>query len=209
MNGGDLERGLASLRKRETGLRIVLGLYLACTTAALFLWGTVIGQGLDQNGNQPLVLAAGVSGGLYAILFVASIVAVCLWVHRAHANLFAAGVQNLTFKPNLAVGWYFVPFAFWFKPFQAMQELWKASHQGEEDPSRRGGRKLILWWACWIIGNMIANVSLKRGDWASPITTLDLAGYAFHIVAAAALLLITSAITQAQSSEMSVRHAFA
>lgn len=209
MNEADLERGLISLRKRETALRIVIGLYLGCTTAVFSLWGAVIGRGIDQNGDDPLLLAAGLSGGLYALLFIASIVSVCLWLHRAHANLFIAGIHDLKFKPNWAVGWYFVPFAFWFKPFQAMQELWRFSHLPHERLSERTDRKLIVWWSCWILGNMIANLSLKSGGLNSAITILDLAGYAFHIVAAATLLVIANAITKAQCSEMGVVHAFA
>lgn len=209
MNEAELEQGLISLRKRETALRVVIGLYLACTTVALSLWGAVIGRGIDQEGDDPLLLAAGLSGGFYAVLFIASIVAVCFWLHRAHANLFVAGIQDLKYKPNWAVSWYFVPFAFWFKPFQAMQELWQSSHLADERLPERTDGKLIVWWACWILGNMIANLSLKSSGFASAINLLDLAGYAFHIVAAAVLLMIVNAVTKAQSSEMSVRHAFA
>ena len=209
MQEDELERGLISLRRRETGLRFVIGAYLACTAATLILWGSVIGRGLDQEGEHPLVLAAGFSGLAYALCFVASVIAVCLWVHRAHANLLAAGIEGLEFKPNMAVGWYFVPFAFWFKPFQAMRELWNASHLANENQPARAERMLIAWWACWVLGNLIANGSTTIGDITSPITVLDLTGYGFHLVAGATLLLIANAITKAQASEMSVHHAFA
>jgi hypothetical protein len=62
-----------------------------------------------------------------------SIIAVAMWIHRAHANLYEAGAEGLQFTPGWAVGWYFIPFANLFKPFQAMRELWTRSH-AEDDP---------------------------------------------------------------------------
>jgi hypothetical protein len=73
-----------------------------------------------------------------------------IWQHRAHSNLHALGADGLRFTPGWAVGWWFVPFAWFVKPFQAMTELWKAS-----DPSpgtiewmgKRATPILALWWA--------------------------------------------------------------
>lgn len=76
---------------------------------------------------------------------------VLTWIHRANANVRALGATGLKFTPGWAVGWYFVPVAFFWKPFQAMREIWRAS-VSPADWSRQPGSSIIgWWWALWIV----------------------------------------------------------
>jgi hypothetical protein len=99
----------------------------------------------------------------------------------------------MEFTPGWAVGWFFVPFANLFKPYQAVREIYLASHpdpdEDEEDgqlPFWSWGARpvptpLKLWWGTWILMNVIENTGLRqsfRDDAASQVagTWLGIAG---------------------------------
>jgi Domain of unknown function (DUF4328) len=110
----------------------------------------------------PVQDGVSVVGGVVALIafliYVASIIIVGMWIHRAHANLRLAGYTWLEFTPGWAVGWFFVPIANLFKPFQAMRELWNISMGLEDSFAAEADHHLKLWWGAWISGNIIANV---------------------------------------------------
>ena len=115
-------------------------------------------------GEGPLDLLVGLSYVLFLLSLVVSIVVVSMWIYRAHANLRDAGIDGLEFTPGWAVGWYFIPFANLFKPFQAMREIFHAS-----DPTASAGGwasrptppLLGWWWAAWLASNFLSNVMLR------------------------------------------------
>jgi hypothetical protein len=55
----------------------------------------------------------------------------------------------MSFTPGWSVGWYFIPIACLFKPYQAMKEIWEISHKNQSGTSSTLG----LWWALWLISN--------------------------------------------------------
>ncbi|MBK1881771.1 DUF4328 domain-containing protein [Luteolibacter pohnpeiensis] len=93
------------------------------------------------------------SFAFYAMLFLALIATMllfCLWTYRCSKNawLFAkyrTGTR-LSFTPHWSVGWYFIPIAFFWKPFLAMREI------RQESQSTRTGKSPVvgLWWAFWL-----------------------------------------------------------
>ena len=72
------------------------------------------------------------------------------------------------FAPGWAVGWYFVPIAWFWKPYQAMREIWRAS----VNPSNWRGAPvsplLRWWWGLWIVPFWGSSIV----DWAAD-RTLD------------------------------------
>ncbi|EIZ78778.1 hypothetical protein WSK_2826 [Novosphingobium sp. Rr 2-17] len=204
------EHGLIVLNGRARAVRALLWGYLALTVALLTSWGTVIAMRIDQdvNAQHPIMLFAGIIAIAYFLLFLVCVVAVCLWVYRAHANLRAAGFEGLEFTPGWAVGWFFVPFAFWFKPFQAMRQLWNASRLSPDGYSAPADPLLTSWWGLWVVGNLFLNVSSRLNGIMSDINVVDLIGYALLGGAAWCLLQIINGVTQAQQAELSATHAF-
>lgn len=98
------------------------------------------------------------------VVFIISVVVVSMWIHRAHANLFAGGVADHEYTPGLAVGWFFIPFANLVKPFQAMRELWFASRRDRWDSTNTTRGILGWWWACWLTGNGLSNVGARMTE---------------------------------------------
>jgi hypothetical protein len=64
-----------------------------------------------------------------------------IWVYRATRRLRERPGTAMRFTPGWAVGWWFVPFANLYKPYQGLHDIWRASHgRGGADAS------LLAWW---------------------------------------------------------------
>jgi hypothetical protein len=87
------------------------------------------------------------------------------WIVLAHRNLAALGAQYLEFRPGWAVGWFFIPIANLWKPFQAMRSLWRSSHSVHRPEIQDDTWLLPTWWALWLLFVFMGNVSqqVSRG----------------------------------------------
>lgn len=142
-----------------------------------------------------------------AMLFmmIVCIVVVGMWIYRASANAHALS-DEMTISPGWAVGWYFVPFMNLVRPYQAMREIWLASHfrgnwHGESAPAILG-----WWWGLWIVTNILGNISfrlsmsLEDGASLDLVTFLDLAGSVLTIPLSLALIAIMRRTARAQDA---------
>ena len=57
--------------------------------------------------------------------------------HRANYNARQLGAADMRFTPGWAVGWHFIPIAWFWKPYQAMTEIWRASVNARPTGARR------------------------------------------------------------------------
>ena len=88
------------------------------------------------------------------VLLIVNAISFGIWIVRAHKNLRAFGIQRLSYTPGWALGWFFVPFLNFVRPFQAMKELWQASHAGAEW-SKSGSTTLVnFWWCLWLFSGV-------------------------------------------------------
>ena len=159
--------------------------------------GRTLGQADADYGLTALAWSV-----VFYLLYIPTIVLFCVWEHRAAANLPALGGRELRFTPGWAVGWWFVPIANLFRPYQVMAELWKASDPALDETYRRQRQGLStplllkLWWAAWIVGNVITNFSNRASFAAHDPTSnigalvVDLAGSAITVAAAGLAILV-------------------
>lgn len=113
---------------------------------------------------------------LYLLSYIFCIVTFLIWIHRASSNLISLGILNQRFSPGWAVGWWFVPFMFWFRPYQVMKEIWKGSipyvgWAGELKGYPISGL-LPVWWATFIILHVIQVIQGRGMDSANTIGEL-------------------------------------
>jgi hypothetical protein len=119
-------------------------------------------------------------------LFIALAVIFLMWVHRANKNLRALSGESLKFTPGWCVGWFFIPVANLFKPYQAVKEIWTVSHGARPDdgstgvaPPRDGaatprrGHALVGWW--W--GSFLLTNALGQAAWRSSMSVTDVGDY--------------------------------
>ena len=124
---------------------IVVVLFSAGTSTAELL-------GYRVESPSPLLLLfvipwAIVMGGIV----VTTAVMVLNWIHRANYNARQLGAADLDFSPGWAVGWYFVPVAWFWKPYQVMKEIWRASASPKDWRLQGGSPLLVWWWALWLV----------------------------------------------------------
>jgi hypothetical protein len=89
-------------------------------------------------------------GALALALTVATIPVFALWIVRAHRNLLSLGARRLDVTPGWALGWFFIPFANLWKPYQAMRTLWRASYDSQRWHLQAVPWWVTLWWVTWI-----------------------------------------------------------
>ncbi|WP_038168324.1 DUF4328 domain-containing protein [Verrucomicrobium sp. BvORR106] len=99
-------------------------------------------------------------------VYVVTAIVFCVWIVRSQKNVWAFGYpQEIT--PGWAVGWFFIPIANLWKPYQAMKALWLSSV-----PNRSHAPLLPIWWTFWILSSAIARVSFKTSMKAETVEEL-------------------------------------
>ncbi len=152
---------------------VMIGLGLACMMRAFGIVFDLVGyttypgamdkEDYENTGELVFVLVNALHALGWLAIFLFTVVVFCLWIYRSNAALRAAGVYGLNFTPGWAVGWWFVPFANLFKPYQVMRELWDASAPDRVDTESLAKRTppFALWWGLWIVGNFIDNAAAR------------------------------------------------
>lgn len=207
MRHSNLDHGLAVLERRTTAARVLLGCYIAVALLALACSaGTLI---VAPGPDHPLAQAAVLSAVALLIVYLICAVVVAMWIHRAHANLLAAGLDGLEYTPGWSIGWFFVPVACLFKPFEAMRELWERSHMLEGGPSHRTDYRLIVWWTCYLASSFAGMLTSLTIEAPAASTALTCAMIVTRIGAAWFMLQIINGVARAQASDLDVGYAFA
>ena len=135
-------------------------------------------------------------GVLQLVLFWACAIIVARITYRAMRNLFTVGNDIAEMSPGWTVGWYFIPFASFFKPVEGMSQIMHGTRKavGEKPfvPTA-----IPVWWTGWVLTNILAAVSgqiVSRSgepiDVWTQITafSFDAASSIFGILSAGALL---------------------
>lgn len=156
--------------------------------------------------------AAAISALMLFTAMVAALIAVSCWIYRINANAHTFA-EGLSITPGWNVGWFFVPIANLWRPFEGIKETWQASHDPADWPMVPVPVLLRLWWGCWLAGNILSNLSfqLSRAMHTDPFgntSAVDLIASGFLIAAAAALMRIVTVLSRRQP-DTHVAQAFA
>lgn len=94
----------------------------------------------------------------YMAIYAVSGIASLIWTFRASRNARTLSVLPQQYRPGWAVGWYFVPIANLWKPYDSMKEIWRRSAWpvAEQLPTVYG-----QWWLMWIVGNVLGQITLR------------------------------------------------
>lgn len=179
-------------------------------TALSVAFGDVLKNPAPENLGSILLL--GLVGLIAGGISVATWVFFLVWMHHAAKNVRAFGQHMLEYTPGWCVGWWFIPIASLWKPFDAMREIWKAS-----DPESVGANAakpwtasqvpatLPLWWGVYILNGFIAmGIAFSNLDFSGskPVVTNGPASFITHgVLGVAAVLLIVIMRQLAQRQE--------
>jgi Domain of unknown function (DUF4328) len=141
-------------------------------------------------------------------IFVVSGVLILMWIYRANYNARQLGANGMTFTPGWSVGWYFVPVATLWKPYQAMKEIWRASHMPADWQNAPISALLSWWWLLWLVGNFLGQAVLRMSlrakeiDELMTVNRIYLVSDALDIALALVTLALINAIYRAQMAHV-------
>lgn len=148
--------------------------------------------------SDSLILGVGL---IQILLGITTGVVFLRWVYVSNRKLRAHCPEYITFTPGWSVGWFFIPIANLWKPFQIVREIWVASHGGDASNDQLVG----IWWGLFIVSGILARVinrlAMSADDLASyNLSTLwQIAGDAFGIVLSLVAILMVQRIGAAFS----------
>lgn len=124
----------------------------------------------DANDNRESAV-----GIVYFIIFLISGFTFIQWFRRAYYNLNKR--TNVDYEDNWALICWMIPVISWFRPYQIMKEMWeKITILIQEKDSRYFGTLgtgvLGLWWALWIISNVIGNIVIRTSFKSDTVESL-------------------------------------
>jgi Domain of unknown function (DUF4328) len=159
------------LRRLGTALVVLLAmeivLMVACALALvhridvvnMILSGQVVTRSTALTADMLVRDLATVLAGVT----IATVTVWLLWQYRAERNARALSPSDqFSFTPGWAVGWWFIPIASLWMPFQAVRELWKASGGAPDWQELPTWSAIGWWWASWIAGWLIAYIALTN-----------------------------------------------
>ena len=91
---------------------------------------------------------------LQALSSLTLLVLFCIWVHRASSNAWNLTPDSMHFSPGWAVGWFFIPIANFYKPYQALREIWISSRPSSETVPPKF---LLTWWIIFLLSEISIN----------------------------------------------------
>lgn len=147
----------------------------------------------------------------YLLILIVSGVLILKWIYRANYNARQLGANGMKFTPGWAVGWYFVPIATLWKPYQAMKEIWRVSHAPESWQNAPTSALLPWWWLLWLVSNSLGQAVFRmslRAEEIDELTTLNrvcVASDALDIGLALVTLALVNGIYRAQMTHIQVR----
>ncbi|MEM6556080.1 MAG: DUF4328 domain-containing protein [Pseudomonadota bacterium] len=156
----------------RAGLLGFIAAELLLVFAALFLiWWYLPSTNVQFSTPQLVVISWTITifGIVQTVLFWFCVLLVSRFTYRAMKNLYTVGSSFPEMSPGWAVGWYFIPIANLWQPAKGMSQIYHGSHHsiGEPVPSES---RIALWWTCWILTNILANISVRTAGGFSNMT---------------------------------------
>tara|TARA_B100000945_G_scaffold204220_1_gene164192 strand:+ start:56 stop:697 length:642 start_codon:yes stop_codon:yes gene_type:complete len=148
----------------------------------------------------------GLSGFSAIVSLITLVITFLMWIHRAYSNLPFLGNVNPKTTPGWAVGWWFIPIAFLFKPFSVMKEIYIWSGA---DGAKISTNILGLWWTFWICSHILQQITFRLPstnlEEYSVIIVIDLIYYIVEIFAGILFLKILTSITYSQEIKSEIK----
>lgn len=111
-------------------------------------------------GMETADLVTGLASLLLLITLLVSGFLTLKWIYRVTMNSHTLA-SGLRVSPPWSIGWFFVPFANLYKPFQAMDDAWRVSHSPESWRDQDTPSLLRWWWGLWLAASFLDNASFR------------------------------------------------
>jgi len=103
--------------------------------------------------------------GIVALVFVINSI-VCIisflrWTYKSSRISHLSGAKDLKFSPGWSVGWFFIPIATLWKPFQAFKQIYQVSIQVDDWKNVSIPSEARWWWGLFILTGIVNNLILR------------------------------------------------
>ncbi|RYD66870.1 MAG: DUF4328 domain-containing protein [Verrucomicrobiaceae bacterium] len=174
-------------------LLVMLSLCVVCSTLNILSDGmqlSLLNSSYTQEEGEANDLRQSILAISWTVLFFVTSIPFLRWIHRANLNLRGFGAWDLKFTPGWAVGYFFIPFINLVRPYQAMKEIWQASHDPKNWQLQKNTALVGWWWALWILCSLMGRISLSFSRRADTIDKLN-ESTAISIVSSSTNLVVT------------------
>lgn len=123
-----------------------------------------------------------------------------MWMNRAAHNVRALGHTGFEISPAFGVGSFFIPIMNLWKPYQAMQDIWRASLANRNDSwlSTPTGDIVKGWWAAWLL----AGFAGRAASTSDTLGGVDVVVALLLFGAAALCITMMRAVEQGQEAQL-------
>jgi hypothetical protein len=157
--------------------------------------------------SADLAFAAGVSAILYFAFVIFAAILSLRWIYRANSNAHVLS-PGMSMSPGWNVGWFFVPIATWFRPFEVVREIWRVSNDPANPGEPESPSFLRAWWAFWLLTSVLGTLSFRVQIHAKTVGTaifsdwLDILSSVALVPATYFFLITVKEVTRLQSAHL-------
>jgi hypothetical protein len=146
-------------------------------------------QEISDNPSGFLALAlTGVLGVTAIAVYLATVVVFLMWLYRVSNNVAAFGEVRQA-SAGWAVGYFFIPIANLFLPYQAIKEIWRKSDPAPTDSLLRNASPpgfFPAWWGFWLASNLSSNIYFRMTLEEAPVEASAIVGILSEVLSIAA-----------------------
>lgn len=201
LSSGRRESGsLSSLRLRAWVVSAFLLAYVPVVLLAGWAGVALLRGSAPEFSTQQQMLRMMLN--LYGLVFGLTVIFFCLWVWRAAKTVRRMGITVSVETPGMAVWVFFIPIAWWWKPYAVVRTLWQVAMEPSDWDNVAITQALPLWWTAWIGQwlSAIAGVSIEFVVMGSDKSYLQVAAiWIFAICGVVAAMSLLTIIAQTTS----------
>jgi heme/copper-type cytochrome/quinol oxidase subunit 2 len=152
-------------------------------------------------------MISGIVALVYLLVFIVAGFLILRWVYRVNKNAHLLS-HHVTMSPGWNVGFFFIPIALLWKPFEGVRQSWQASARPEDPEAEPVPDLLRWWWGFWLASTVIGNISFRlslRADTVSDqmvVSGLNLLSLVVDIPLAFTLAAVIRRLSAVQSASL-------
>lgn len=149
-------------------------------------------------------MVSGVIGLAYLLAFLVAGFLILRWIYRVNKNAHVL-TDWMQMTPGWNVGFFFIPIALLWKPFEGVRQSWQATFSPEDPDAEPVPDLLRWWWGLWLASSVLGNVSFRMSVNAHTVSdqlradAIDLFSIVIDIPLALVLATMIRKLSMAQS----------
>lgn len=111
--------------------------------------------------DSPLIMVDTAAAIAQFVIFLIAGIIILTWIYRANKTAQLLSGDGVPISPGWNVGWFFVPIASLWKPFEGVRETYQASVSPDTPHRVDVPGAMRLWWGSWIVSNILSNLAFR------------------------------------------------